>query len=75
MKTDLRVRGEQLMVEMSALAQKMVNLAVEAETGASGASELEKHQIRRQATIASEAAERSRYWIGQAYMVGRDTRE
>lgn len=63
------------MVEMSNLAQKMVDLAREAENGASGASELEKHQIRRQAAIASEAADRSRYWIGQAYLVSRDTRE
>jgi len=70
--SDRKSQGMRLMIRMSELSKSMLELAQEAEQGASGASELEKHQIRRQASIASESAERSRYWIGQAYKVHRD---
>ena len=70
--SDRKSQGMRLMIRMSELSRAMTDLALEAEQGASGASELEKHQIRRQATIAAESAGRSRYWIGQAYKVSRD---
>jgi len=70
--SDRKSQGMRLMIRMSELSRAMTDLALEAEQGASGASELEKHQIRRQASIASESADRSRYWIGQAYRVSMD---
>lgn len=70
--SDRKSQGMRLMIRMSELSRAMTELAQEAEQGASGASELEKHQIRRQASIASESADRSRYWIGQAYRVSMD---
>lgn len=70
--SDRKSQGMRLMIRMSELSKAMTDLAAEAEQGASGASELEKHQIRRQASIASESADRARYWIGQAYRVSMD---
>jgi len=70
--SDRKSQGMRLMIRMSELSKAMTDLAAEAEQGAPGASELEKHQIRRQASIASESADRSRYWIGQAYRVSMD---